>query len=185
MTMSIGNAREVAQELFSRIGNGASPDMIAALFDEDVDWYIAGDAEAVPWIGRKIGRTAIAEFYHQLREHLASERFSIAEILGHGDSAVALGSLATRVKTTGALIETEFASSFRTRDGLVIRYRMFEDSYAVASAYGGWHQDLGAHARRAVTSSRGQVAGSGDRHGSSSEPSRRRSELPRQDWVTH
>lgn len=39
------------------------------------------------------------------------------------------------MKATGRLIESEFAFDLTVRDGLIVRYRMLEDSYAVEQAY--------------------------------------------------
>ncbi|KAF1070508.1 MAG: hypothetical protein GAK45_00759 [Pseudomonas citronellolis] len=127
-------ARDLVQGLFKRIGEGASPEQIAELFSEDIDWYIAGDLARVPWIGRKKGRAGVAEFYQQIREQVTSERFEVSAILGDDQRAVALGSLASRVNATGKLIETEFAFDIRTEGELIVRCHMLEDSHAVAQA---------------------------------------------------
>nr|BAT26130.1 hypothetical protein [Aureimonas altamirensis] len=39
------------------------------------------------------------------------------------------------MKATGRRIESEFAFDLTVRDGLILRYRMLEDSYAVEQAY--------------------------------------------------
>ncbi len=126
--------RETVDTLFRRIREGADATEIARLFSEDVDWFIAGDTATVPWIGRKSGRHGVAEFFRQLREHVAPERFAIDAILVGQARAVVLGDLATRVKRTGRLIETAFAFDIGVRDGLIVRYHMLEDSWAVAEA---------------------------------------------------
>lgn len=51
-----------------------------------------------------------------------------------GNRAIALGELESRVKSTGKLIVSEFAFDLTFRDGLIVRFRMFEDSFAVAQA---------------------------------------------------
>jgi hypothetical protein len=51
-----------------------------------------------------------------------------------GEKAVALGEFASRVKKTGNVIESEFAFEFTVQDGLIVRYRLFEDSFAVSRA---------------------------------------------------
>ncbi|BCP54477.1 hypothetical protein K32_30940 [Kaistia sp. 32K] len=134
MNGSADAVRALVEELFRRTGSGAAPETIAELFSEDVDWYIAGDVALVPWIGRKKGRAGAAEFYRQIRALIGSERFELSEILVAGDRAIAVGSLASRVLSTGKLIETEFAFDLTMADGLIRRFRMFEDSFAVAQA---------------------------------------------------
>ncbi|MCV2219533.1 nuclear transport factor 2 family protein [Thauera sp. Sel9] len=125
---------DTVRRLVSKIGQGATPAEIASLFSEDVDWFIAGDTENVPWIGRKHGRKGVAEFFSQIRELIAAERFEISDVLVKGGRAVVLGALASRARSTGKLMETEFAFDLIVENGLVVRYRMFEDSFAVARA---------------------------------------------------
>lgn len=55
------------------------------------------------------------------------------DIPGNKD-VVAIGELSSRVKATGRLIETPFAFVFTIKEGKIVRYRMLEDSYAVAIA---------------------------------------------------
>lgn len=126
--------RETIEEFFRRTGSAASVDEIAKLVSEDVDWFVAGDVSVVPWIGRKIGKTGAAEFYAQIRAEISSERFELKDVLVQGSRVVAIGELASRVNKTGKLIESEFVFDFIVEDGLIKRFRLFEDSFAVAQA---------------------------------------------------
>lgn len=128
--------RAVVEEFFRRAGSGASPEHMAEMVSDDVDWFVAGDTSVVPWIGRKTGRAGVAEFYRQLRSLVTSERFDVSEIVVQDDRAIALGYLESRVKSTGKLIRSEFAFDFTIRAGRIVRFRLFEDSFAVAHAVG-------------------------------------------------
>jgi len=132
--MSNRTTREVIENLFTTIAAGSDPDQIAMLYSEEVDWYIAGDLSTVPWIGRKVGRAGVAEFFQRIRTEIISERFEVQAILVEGERGVILGELASRVRKTGKLIETAFAFDATVRDGLIVRYHMLEDSHAVANA---------------------------------------------------
>ncbi|MET8828020.1 nuclear transport factor 2 family protein [Streptomyces sp. NPDC004610] len=132
--MTNSTARTVATTLFDRLRSGATPAELAEHYDEDVDWFIPGDTSLVPWIGRKTGRAGVAEFYTQLGQGTAVRRFEIDAIVGDGDRCVVLGSLRTEVLATGRDIETDFAFDITVRDGLIVRYHMFEDTWAVAEA---------------------------------------------------
>lgn len=126
--------RALIVELFRRVGSGEPVEHIAALVSEQVDWFVAGDTQSVPWIGRKVGKAGAAQFYAQIREQIASEAFEVREILVQGERVAALGMLVSRVIRTGKLIETEFCFDFTVADGQITRFRMFEDSFAVAQA---------------------------------------------------
>lgn len=126
--------RLVVGELFRLVGTGAPLQEIAALYSEDVDFCIAGDTAHVPWAGHKTGRQSIIDFFGQIREEIISERFDVTDTLYGAGRAVVLGSLASRVKRTGKLIETAFAFDIVVKDGLITRYHMLEDSFAVSRA---------------------------------------------------
>jgi len=126
--------RDVVTEYLRRAGTGEPVSKIAELVSEEVDWFVAGDTDTVPWIGRKIGKAGAAEFYSQIREHIASEAFTVRDILAEGQRVVVIGELASRVLRTGKLIETEFCFDFTVEHGEITRFRMFEDSFAVAKA---------------------------------------------------
>lgn len=131
--MSI-SPRAVIEEFFRRAGSGEPVEKIAELVSEQVDWFVAGDTSIVPWIGRKVGKAGTAEFYAQIREQIASEAFEVQEILSQGNRVIALGALASRVVRTGKLIESEFCFDFTVENGEITRFRLFEDSFAVAQA---------------------------------------------------
>ena len=126
--------RRTVNQLFEKLHAGAAPEAIASLFGEDVDWHIPGDVDLVPWIGRRQGRDGVAAFLRDLRQRVEPLRFEIRSIVAEGEKAVALGELESRVKSTGNIIETEFAIELTVRSGLIVRYRLFEDSFAVSRA---------------------------------------------------
>lgn len=72
-----------------------------------------------------------------LAEYLDRELFRVRTILVDGPNAVALGDVRSRVRTTGKLIELEFATKFTVDNGMITRYVLFEDSWQVAQAVSG------------------------------------------------
>lgn len=104
------------------------------LFSEEVDWDIPGNKDVVPWVGPRHGREAVGAFHQDLAIQIAPERFEVQRILADDKDVVAIGELSSRVKATGRLIETPFAFVFTIKEGKIVRYRMLEDSYAVAIA---------------------------------------------------
>jgi ketosteroid isomerase-like protein len=132
--MTIETPQAVTEAFFHRIATAEDVHEIAELVSENVDWLVAGNTHVVPWIGRKYGRKGAAEFYAQIRTQISSENFEIKDILIKDNRVVAIGELASRVKKTGKLIETEFVLDMCIENGLITRFRMFEDSHAVSEA---------------------------------------------------
>ncbi|AHG20744.1 hypothetical protein Z042_14885 [Chania multitudinisentens RB-25] len=139
--LPIATPREIASCYFERWASlWAAPNdpqvlaMILELFAEDVDWDIPGNLETVPWIGPRYGRKAVGDFHTELTAQIAPERFEIQRLLADDETAVAFGELTSQVKATGRVIESPFAFILTIKEGKIVRYRMLEDSHAVAMA---------------------------------------------------
>jgi ketosteroid isomerase-like protein len=124
----------IAQKLLEGIGSGRNPAEIAALFDADLIFEIQGDDGVLPWIGRKTGRQAIADFVRDIRTLTESVSFEVEDILASDNRAAIIGALQTRIKTTGKMIATQFAIILTITGDVVTRYQMLEDSFDVSKA---------------------------------------------------
>jgi ketosteroid isomerase-like protein len=132
--MSAEQNHSIAQQLLTRLGQGESPESIAELFSPDLDFEIPGDIGALPWIGYHKGRIAAADFVRNTRSLTERVRFDVDDILASDHRAIILGSLATRLKSTGKLIETTFAIVLTIASGHIARFQMLENSFAVSQA---------------------------------------------------
>jgi ketosteroid isomerase-like protein len=123
-----------AQKLLEGIGSGQDPAEIATLFDVDVVFEIQGDDGVLPWIGRKTGRQAIADFIRDVRTLTEPVTFDVEDILASDSRAAIIGALQTRIKATGNIIATQFAIILTVTGGVVTRFQMLEDSFEVSRA---------------------------------------------------
>ncbi len=99
----------IARELLDGIGGGRDPAAIAALFDADLVFEIQGDDGVLPWIGRKTGRAAVADFIRDIRALTEPLAFDVEDILASDSRAAIIGALRTRIKATGKITATQFA----------------------------------------------------------------------------
>jgi len=134
LIMSQQETKRIAEELLTRMGAGAAPDNIATLFSSNLEFEIAGDVGALPWIGKKTGRAAAADFFRDVRRLVEPLRFEVHEILTSDSRAVILGELASRSTLTGKTLETAFAFVLAISGGEITHFRMLEDSFAVSQA---------------------------------------------------
>ena len=116
------------------MGSGAEAGEIAGLFSENMEWEIAGDTGVLPWIGKKSGRAAMIDFVNDSRAMIERISFEVHDILAGENRAVILGSLASRLKRNGKVINTDFAIVLTVANGEIIRFQMLEDSFAVSQA---------------------------------------------------
>ncbi|HSZ52985.1 MAG TPA: nuclear transport factor 2 family protein [Caulobacteraceae bacterium] len=124
----------IAHAILDGIGGGKDPAEIAALFDEQVLFEIQGDDGVLPWIGRKSGRQAVAEFIGDVRTMTEPLAFDVEDILASDARAAIVGALKTRIKATGKVIATQFAIVLTITGDVVTRFQMLEDSFDVSKA---------------------------------------------------
>jgi ketosteroid isomerase-like protein len=60
--------------------------------------------------------------------------FDIHDVLAGEGRAVILGSLVSKVKRTGKIIEMDFAIVLTAAHGEIVRFQLLEDSFAVSNA---------------------------------------------------
>ena len=124
----------IAQALLEGIGAGKDPAQIAAPFASDLVFEIQGDDGVLPWIGKKTGREAIADFIRGIRALTEPVTFDVEDILASDSRAAIVGSLETRIKATRRVTATQFAIILTVTEGVVTRFQMLEDSFDVSKA---------------------------------------------------
>jgi ketosteroid isomerase-like protein len=87
-----------------------------------------------PGIGRKAGRSAVADFIRGLRSLTEPVKFDVQDVLAGEDRAVIVGELATRIKATGKMIESVFAIILTVSNSKISHFQMLENSFAVSRA---------------------------------------------------
>ena len=116
------------------IAGGQDHDAIAALFDNNLVFETQGDDGVLPWIGRKTGRQAIADFIRDVRALTEPISFDVEDILGSESRAAIVGALRTRINATDKIIATQFAIILTIECNFVTRFQMLEDSFDVSKA---------------------------------------------------
>lgn len=127
----------IAQQLLAGIGEGKSPDDIAAMFGKTLSFEIQGDDGVLPWIGKKTGRQAAADFFREIRLLTEPVKFEVEDILGSADRAVIVGNLATRIRSTDVVCNSQFAIVLTISEGTITRFQMLEDSFDLSRAVRG------------------------------------------------
>ncbi|MCP3821639.1 nuclear transport factor 2 family protein [Streptomyces sp. A3M-1-3] len=121
-------------EYLRRISNGDIESALE-LIAEPVDWFTPGSTELIPWMGHRTTRAEIREFFKAAGENMTAESFEISRTIAVDRFAVVLGRFQYRVNATGKTFASEFALELRVTDGMIDRYHMHEDSYAISLAF--------------------------------------------------
>ncbi|WP_371790946.1 nuclear transport factor 2 family protein [Streptomyces sp. NBC_01471] len=130
----VSDLRETVNS-FLRLLAAGDADGVAALFSEQIDWYVPGDSR-LPWTGPRTRREEVSAYFRTMWPVFvegASES-RIDEILVDGHEAALFGRFTHTVKSTGRSFTTPVAFRLTVRDGRIERLHLFEDTLAVARA---------------------------------------------------
>lgn len=126
--------REVIDAFFARFGAGDLPGLID-LFADEVDFSVPG-APQVPWTGTRTRKDEVEAFFTTLGKELGpAEEFTLTTTVIQDDHAVVTGRARFTVLATGKPFVNEFALHFTVTNGKITRYHMYENSYAISTAY--------------------------------------------------
>ena len=128
------NVRTVRRLYACFFGQGDIPGALLLLAD-DVEWWLAGPAEILPWAGTRRGREQVGRLLVAFPETLEIQAFEPRTFVAQGETVVVLGRERTRVKPTDCVCETEWVMVFTLRDGKIARFRQYHDSAAWVAAY--------------------------------------------------
>ena len=125
----------VVQQAYAAFGRGDIAGVLA-LVAEDVEWEgVKGVPSSVPFAGLKRGKAAVAEFFASVGREEEFSRFEPREFFAGGDRVVALGYYEARVRRTGKSFAGEWAMAFTVREGRIVRFTEYADSYGIAAAF--------------------------------------------------
>jgi ketosteroid isomerase-like protein len=112
-------------------------DAMSALMAEDMVWHNEGDT-SLPWIGETKGKDAIFKFLAVFGENLQTTKWENTDAFASGDTVAVFGVMNGITPHSGQEIgEFTFALRAKVRDGQVVLWHWFEDSFAVSQAYHG------------------------------------------------
>lgn len=123
------------------MGSGDMETM-SSLMADDMAWHNEGD-KTLPWIHGDInGKNAIFEFLPVFSSNLQTTKWENTDAFARGDTVAVFGVMAATLTETGQSTgDFTFALRAKVRDGQLILWHWFEDSFAVSQAFHGKMQD--------------------------------------------
>ncbi|MFC6299410.1 nuclear transport factor 2 family protein [Pseudomonas sp. CCM 7893] len=134
----------------------ASHSDIEAFIDENVEYVslnaVPGELkEIMPWAGAHFGFQAFNTVYDWMKDICNYVSFEVDTMFGSGELAAAFGTFSYSAKTIGRVVSTPFALFVKVRQGKIVYFQFYEDTYATASAYrvsGNWNIENASGAKR-------------------------------------
>lgn len=108
---------------------------MSSLMADDMVWHNEGDT-TLPWIGESKGKEAIFEFLGVFSSNLKTTKWENTDAFAFNDTVAVFGVMDGITTHSGKPIgEFTFALRAKVRDGQVVLWHWFEDSFAVSQAY--------------------------------------------------
>lgn len=124
---------ETVREMY-RLFAERDNDGIRRLFDPEIEWV---QMEGFPGGGRYVGADDIfGGAFTMLREQWEGWRAVVERYLDAGESVVALGFYEGTYRSTGRSMRAEFAHLVELRDGRILRFVQYTDTFKLAEAMG-------------------------------------------------
>ena len=127
---------ETVMAFMGAMGSGDMESM-ANLMADDMVWHNEGDT-TLPWVGGAEGKEAIFEFLGVFSSNFETTMWENTDAFASGDTVAVFGKMNGKTTKSGKDIgEFTFALRAKVRDGQVVLWHWFEDSFAVSQAYHG------------------------------------------------
>ena len=81
---------QLVEQAYANFKEGNIPGILEAL-TADVDWFIPGPTELIPFVGRRRGPDQVGEFFAGLAASQSALKFEPREFISQGDKVVVLG----------------------------------------------------------------------------------------------
>jgi uncharacterized protein len=124
----------IVEDFFTALASG-NEQAALGLVTADATFEAQGPP-SVPIYGQFEGHDGVRHFIAILREMFDTERFEVRQSTQSDGVAFAYGYMQHRVRKTGQVFRSEWALYCEVRDGRISTYKMFEDTAALAAAYG-------------------------------------------------
>lgn len=126
-------AREIAVKYFTAVGQRNLKNAVVLLADE-LDWFIPGNEKVAPWLGQRTTRAEVESFFSLLWQKTEAISGVINHMATDDNVVIVSGRFETRMLETGKILDSLFFAEITVVDGLIVKYRLLEDSFGLVQA---------------------------------------------------
>ena len=136
--MSDDATRALVRDLYDAYARGDG-DRFAAMLADDVEWIIHGPVQVFPFVGPRHGKQNVLTALGSIAKDYALERYEPDIIIVEDERAAVSSNVAFMQRASGRTLSFRNANFLRFRDGRLIEFREFMDTFdAVEQALGRW-----------------------------------------------
>jgi len=115
---------------------------LAARFDDDIAWLLNAPVSIFPFAGARRGKIEVLTSLALVYQSYSISRYDVPVILADRDRAATIADVHVVQRTTGRVIRSRLGNFYRFRDGKVIEYCGFTDSFDSAEQVLGYELDV-------------------------------------------
>jgi ketosteroid isomerase-like protein len=123
-----GDTRATVKALYDAYGR-RDIDRVAALLHGDIDWVIFGPVGLIPFAGPRHGAAAVLRALGTLAEAFSLESYVPEIVVVEADRAAVMADVSYRQRATNRTLRIRVADFLRVRDGRVIEFREFFNTF--------------------------------------------------------
>jgi ketosteroid isomerase-like protein len=105
---------------------------LAARYDDDIDWIIYAPVTIFPYAGARHGKNEVLACFAMIYQTYSVIKTTVTQKIVDGDRAATITETQLVQRETGRTIRSRMANFMRFRDGKMIEYRGFTDSFDTA-----------------------------------------------------
>ena len=106
-------------------------DRIAAVIDDEVEWIIYAPMQVFPFAGQRHGKHAVLETLGGIAKDYEIVRYQPEVMIAEDDWAAVMSSVAFKQRSTGRVLSFHIADFLRFRDGRLVEFREFANTFDV------------------------------------------------------
>lgn len=125
----------IIRSVYDAFGRGDVPTVLGAM-DPKIEWH---EAEHFPYwrAGGFVGPDAIVQgVFARLPQDFDGFRVDVRRIVGGGDTVLVEARYRGTAKATGKALDAQVAHVWDLRDGKIVRFQQYTDTWQVAQATG-------------------------------------------------
>ncbi len=115
---------------------------LAARYDDDIDWALYAPLLVFPFAGKRRGKSEVLASLLGVYQQFTIAKYDVPVILADGDRAATISEIEVVIRSTGRSVTSQLASFSRFRDGRMIEYRGYTDSFDAAEQVLGFDIDV-------------------------------------------
>jgi ketosteroid isomerase-like protein len=120
--------RAAVTDLYDAYARGDG-ERVARYIDDEIDWVIHGPVQVFPFAGARRGKRAVLDALGAIAKDYSIERYVPQLVAVDGDSAAVMSNVAFRQRSTGRVLSFHIADFMRFRDGRIVEFREFANTF--------------------------------------------------------